>query len=101
MGLHSERRSAGMYDADDLADQLTLAPAELVALHALRLQMMRTDMSQVRGDARRARKQLVFNEFHRDFLVALRSTGDVAPSDSFGPDAAAQLAGAINSRSRA
>jgi hypothetical protein len=90
-----------MHEAGDLADQLTLAPEELVTLHALRLQMMRTDMSQERSDARKERKQLVFNEFHRDFLVALRSAGGIAPSGSFGPDAAAQLASAIDSRSRA
>lgn len=90
-----------MHDADDLADQLTLTPDELVTLHALRLQMMRTDISQERRDARKQSKQLVFNEFQRNFLVALRSTGVAAPSGSFGPDAAAELAGAIDSRSRA
>ncbi|MFV1356936.1 cell division protein ZapB [Mycolicibacterium fortuitum] len=90
-----------MHDADNLADQLTLTPGELVALHALRLQMMRNDISQEHRDARRERKQLVFNEFHREFLVALRSSGTAAPSGSFGQDAAAQLAGAVSPRSRA
>lgn len=90
-----------MHDADDLADQLTLDPGELVTLHSLRLQMMRTDISEERRDARKERKQLVLNEFHRSFLVAARSVGDNAPSDSFGPDMTAERARAIDSRSRA
>ncbi|QZH65404.1 hypothetical protein [Mycolicibacterium farcinogenes] len=90
-----------MHDADDLADQLRLTPRELDALHSLRLQMMHADISGERRDARKQSKQLILNEFHRAFLVTVRTCGDQVSSGSFGPDMAAQRAGDIDSRSRA
>lgn len=90
-----------MGDADDLADQLTLTPGEVVTLHALRLQMMRTDISKERRDAVKERKQLVFNEFHREFLVASRIAGEGVSSRLFKPEGVAELTVAIEMRSRA
>ncbi len=90
-----------MHGTDDLAGQLTLTPDEAVALHSLRLQMMHTDIAEEQRDVRKEHKQQLLNDFHRTFLVAVRSAGDNVPSDSFGPDTAAERARAIASRSRA
>jgi len=91
-----------MTGTDGLADQLTLTESELATLHALRLQMMRTDISQERREVTRENKQRISNAFHTEFLVEMRSAGcQVRSSDLSDPDAAPRLAGGVQSRSRA
>jgi hypothetical protein len=59
-------------DDDELAAQLTLSRGELVALHALRLQMMKTDIAKERRRAIAERKQETLTRFHDEFSRSLR-----------------------------
>lgn len=89
-------------DGDDLAAQLKMSSRELVTLHALRLQMMESDLSRERKEANTERKRAVLDQFHREFLAAFDASGGEPPAaDLFAAGTAADLAGAVHLRSRA
>jgi len=91
-----------MTGTDGLADQLTLTESELTTLHALRLQMMRTDIARERREVTRENKQRISNAIHTEFLVEMRSAGyKLRSSDLSEPGAPPRLAGGVQSRSRA
>ena len=89
-------------DGDDLAAQLELSSNEVIILHALRLQMMESDLNRERRDGNAERKRAVLAQFHQEFLAALKDAGEKLPAaDLFAADSAADLAGAVHLRSRA
>jgi hypothetical protein len=89
----------GSSDDGGLAAQLELSPRELVTLHALQQQMMRTDLGQDRGNVRKPKLEIVKRR-HSEFLASMPPEDPlIAELNTAG--AAEQLAGRIDKRSRA
>lgn len=87
---------------DDLASQLQLSAAEMLALHALRLQMMQLDVQRERRQKVREQKQDLIHQIHDAFLEDLVGNGDQIPDlDLFSAGVASELARAVDQRSRA
>lgn len=87
---------------DDLASQLQLSADEIIALHALRLQMMQLDVQRERRQKVREQKQNLIHQIHDAFLQDLVADGDEIPGlDLFSAGVASELARAVDRRSRA
>ena len=83
------------------AAQLRLSPLEIFALHALRRQMMRTDLRNEKNATARDRKRGIIRRHHAEFLSAMGSVDDGSlTSEVSATDAAKRLAGRIEGRSR-
>ncbi len=83
-------------------EQFKLSTLEMFALHALRRQMMRTDLRNETNAKARKRKRDTIRRHHSEFLATIGSVDDeslIAHVDI--TDAAKRLAGRIDKRSRA
>ena len=99
-------------DSDGLASQLELSPDEVLTLHALQCQMMRTDLGRERKDRVRVRKSEILERFHAEFVAAIASeprfsgaSGELVDEHAgvaglSDPGAAERLARRIDKRSR-
>ena len=87
---------------DDLASQLQLSADEMIALHALRLQMMQLDVQRERRQKVREQKQNLIRQIHDAFLQDLVANGNEIPDlDLFSASVVSELARAVDRRSRA
>jgi hypothetical protein len=83
------------------AAQLKLSSLEIFALHALRRQMMRTDLRNEKNAKAKERKRETIRRHHSDFLTAMESVDNESLiSEASATDAAKRLAGRIDKRSR-
>jgi hypothetical protein len=79
-----------------------LAADEMIALHALRLQMMQLDVQRERRQKAREQKQNLIHQIHDAFLQDLVANGNEIPDlDLFSASVASELARAVDRRSRA
>lgn len=84
------------------AEQLNLSTLEIFALHALRLQMMRTDLRNEKNAKGRERKRDIIRRHHSEFVAAMAPVDDESLIAQVNiADAAKRLAGRIDKRSRA
>jgi hypothetical protein len=84
------------------AEQFRLSTTEMFTLHALRRQMMRTDLRNEKNAKARERKREIIRNHHSEFLAAMGSVDDESLIAEVNiADAAKRLAGSIGNRSRA
>lgn len=89
-------------DDSKAAEQFKLSTLELFALHALRRQIMRTDLRQEKNPKARERKRKIIRHQHSEFLAAMEPVDDESLIAQVNiADAAKRLAGQIDKRSRA